>query len=119
MEYYYGMSGAVKRDELLGGCEYPTEIWNVACLSSATLERGDLICAASMSGNFNVVTSAADASKVLAICAAGNEGATTAAAYVGGKFNRERITIGGNSALTTEPFEQALRTQGIWIMGQV
>ena len=117
MKYYD--ETVCKPDQLAGGSEFPTAVYNVACLSSATLERGDLICAASMSGNFNVVTSASDASKVLAICAAGNEGTTTAAAYFGGKFNREQITFGGNSTLTTEPFGQALRTQGIWITGQV
>ena len=38
-----------------------------------------------------------------------------AAAYFAGKFNREQVTFGGNSALTTEPFEQELRKQGIWL----
>lgn len=111
-KYFETVSG-VAHDELVAGTEYPVEVWNVSCASTASLERGDLICASSMSGVWSVVGGASDATKCLAICAASNEGATVTQAYAAGTFNRERVTFGGNSALTTTPFEQSLRTQNI------
>ena len=107
-----GTISCVHEDGLISGTR-ATTIWNVACSSSATLNRGDLICAASPSSVFSIVGGASDASKVLAICAAPNEGSSVTTAYVAGEFNADKITFGGNSALTTTPFEQSLRTQNI------
>lgn len=112
MKYFETVTG-VEYDELLGGTEQPVELWNVTCSSSATLTRGDLICAGSASGVYSVVGGASDASKVLAICAADNDGASITSAYVSGRFNRDKITFGGASTINISDFEQSLRTQNI------
>ncbi len=98
-------------DELAGGL-LPSLIWNVTCASTASLERGDLICAASLGADFSLVSSAGDASKMMAICAAANDGSTATTAYVSGEFNREKINAG---SLSISIFEPELRRQGIFL----
>lgn len=115
-EYFWSLSGAISRDELQGGGDgIATELWNVAVGASATIERGMLLGGDS-AGVYSVVTSAADASKPLVIAAVDYVGGTSAGVtqvYASGKFNRERIKLGGGSALTLEPFENELRKQNI------
>ena len=106
-------------DELLADTNFPVEVYNVSVGSSASLSRGDLICAGSMSGVFAPVSSASDAGKVLMIAAddfVADSLSTVTRAYAAGTFSREKITFGGAS-LTTEPFEQALRLQNIHLRG--
>ena len=108
-----------EEDALLAGTEFPTEIFNVSLSSGASVSRGDLLCAGSMSGVFAPVSSASDATKVLLISAedfVADSLSTVTQAYASGVFNREKIKFGGAS-LTTEPFEQALRTQNIHLRG--
>ena len=118
MEYFKTVNGW-EEDALLAGTEFPVEIYNVSVGSSASLSRGDLICAGSMSGVFAPVSSAGDASKVLMIAAddfVADSLSTVTRAYASGVFSREKIKFGGAS-LTTDPFEQALRTQNIHLRG--
>ena len=118
MKYVETVNGW-EEDGLLAGTEYPVEIFNVNVGASATLERGDLICAGSFSGVFAPVSSASDASKILMIAAddfVADSLSTVTRAYAAGTFSREKITFGGAS-LTTEPFEQALRLQNIHLRG--
>lgn len=114
---YVESSVGFEADELLGGHE-AVELWNVKVGSNATITRGDLLSADSASGIFSIAT-ASDAAKVLVIAAedfvADSLNAVTSA-YAAGKFNREKITFGGAS-VAIAPFEQALRTQGIWLTG--
>ncbi|MBR0061000.1 MAG: hypothetical protein IJP68_05915 [Selenomonadaceae bacterium] len=118
MEYFKTVNGW-EEDALLAGTEFPVEIYNVSVGSSASLSRGDLICAGSMSGVFAPVGSASDATKVLMIAAddfVADSLSTVTRAYASGVFSREKIKFGGAS-LTTDPFEQALRTQNIHLRG--
>lgn len=119
MKYVETIAGW-EEDGLLAGSEEAIGINNVNVSASATLERGDLICAGSLSGVFAPVGSASDAGKVLMIAAddfTADSLSTVTQAYSSGVFNRERIKFGGNSSLTTEPFEQALRIQNIHLRG--
>ncbi len=115
-EYFYSLSGVLERDELQGGGDgIPVELWNVAVGASASIERGMLLGGDS-TGVYSVVTSSVDASKPLVIAAVDYVGGTSAGVvqgYASGKFNRERIKLGGGSTLTLEPFEQELRKQNI------
>lgn len=117
MKYVEEVNGW-EEDGLLGGLEFPTELYNVSVGSSASISRGDLLCGNSMSGVFDVVGGASDATKVLCIAAedfvADSLDAVTQA-YFSGKFNREKITFGGNSSLTTAPFEAEMRKQNLWL----
>lgn len=119
MGKYFETVTGFQGDELLGSGGYPVELWNVACASSATLERGDLICAASPGGVYSVAGGASDAGKCLAICAAPNDGATVTTAYVAGAFNRDKITFGGASTVNLDDFTQALRTQNIHLTRRI
>lgn len=116
-EYFYSLSGVLKRDELQGGGDgIPVELWNINVGASAVIDRGMLLGASSPTGIFEPVASAEDASKVLTIAAVDYIGGTSAGvmqAYSSGKFNRERIKLGGSSTLTLEPFENELRKQNI------
>lgn len=109
-KYFETVSG-VAHDELVAGTEYPVEVWNVSCASTASLERGDLICASSMSGVWSIVGGASDASKCLAICAAANEGATVTQAYAAGTFSREKVRL--QDGLNIADFEEPLRKDNI------
>lgn len=112
---YYEEGVGFEEDGLLGGTEFPTELYNVSISSGASLSRGDLICGSSMSGVFAPVSSASDASKILMIA---NEDFTATSlsavtsAYSAGVFNREKIICAGGSIAD---FEQELRKQGIWL----
>ena len=116
--YYWSTSG-IQRDELQGGGDgIPTELWNIDVGSSATITRGDLLCASSPTGIFSLVGSTVDAGKVFTIARddfIGSESSTVTQAYASGKFNRERINLGGGSSLTLEPFENELRKQNIHV----
>jgi len=116
--YVWEIDG-IQRDELSGGGDgIPQEIWNVNVGASAVIERGMLLGGESMTGEFSQVTSAADAAKIFGIAV---ENFTADAehhvtqVYASGKFNRERIKLGGASTLTLEPFENELRRQNIHI----
>ena len=114
MKYITELTG-FDPDELIGGLEETPEIINVQVDSAASISRGDLICAASMSSIFAPVESAEDASKILMIAAndfTADSLHTVTQAYSGGKFNREKITFGGAS-LSLLPFEAELRKQNI------
>ena len=105
-----------EEDALLAGTEQPISIYNVNVGASATLSRGDLICAGSMSGVFAPVSSASDASKVLCIAAddfVADSLSTVTQAYASGKFNREKITFGSNSSVDLADFEQEMRKQNL------
>ena len=106
-------------DELLADTNFPVEIYNVNVGSSASISRGDLICAGSMSGVFAPVSSASDATKVLLIAAddfVADSLSTVTRAYSSGVFNREKIKFGGAS-LTTEPLEAEMRKQNLHLRG--
>ena len=114
MKYVESCNGW-SEDALLAGTEQPISIYNVNVGASATLSRGDLICAGSMSGVFAPVGSASDATKVLMIAAddfVADSLSTVTRAYASGVFNREKISFGGAS-LTTEPFEAEMRKQNL------
>ena len=108
-----------EEDALLAGTEFPTEIFNVSLNSGASISRGDLLCSSSMSGVFSIA-GASDATKILCIAAedftADSLHAVTQA-YFSGVFNREKIKFGGNSSVTIDTFEQALRTQNLHLRG--
>ena len=118
-EYFWSISG-IERDELAGGGDgIPESIWNVNVGASAVIERGMLLCADSPTAEWSQVTSTVDAGKVFGIArdnyeAGGNSAAVTQV-YASGKFNRERIKLGGDSTLTLEPFENELRKQNIHV----
>lgn len=112
---YVETSEGWQADELIADTAFPIRIENISVSSTATLTRGDLICAGSLSGIFAPVSSAADANKILMIAAndfVADSLNTIAQAYSSGCFSREKISFGGAS-LTTEPFEQELRRQNI------
>ncbi len=116
MAEYFGTFDGIVRDELSGGLEEPQEIWNINVGASAAIKRGMLLGASAPTAVFDLVSSADDASKVLVIARdnfAADADHTVTQAYASGKFNRERIIIGGDSALTLEPFEDALRKSNI------
>ena len=114
-EYFVTFDG-IQRDELAGGSEESQEIWNINVGASAVIERGMLLGASSPTGIFDLVNSSLDASKCLVIArdnfTADAEHSVTQA-YASGKFNREKIILGGTSALTIEPFVDALRKSNI------
>ncbi len=114
--YFFTTSG-IQRDELQAGSEIPVDIWNINVGASAVIERGMLLGASSIDGTFDVVGSASDLNKVFVIARddfiAGGESACVTQAYSSGVFHREKIKLGGDSTLTTLPFENALRMQGI------
>lgn len=119
MKYVENVEGW-SADELLADPARPVDIYHVVVGEGATLERGDLICAGSLSGVFAPVSSASDASKVLLIAAddfVADSLSTVTRAYASGVFNRERIKFGGSSSLTTAPFEAELRKQNIHLRG--
>lgn len=116
--YFWSISG-ITRDELAGGADgIPQEIWNVNVGASAVIERGMLLGASTPTGEFSLVGSTADVNKIFTIARddfiAGASGGVTQA-YASGKFNRERIKLGGGSTLTLEPFENELRKQNIHV----
>ncbi|MBR4641585.1 MAG: hypothetical protein IKO74_02545 [Selenomonadaceae bacterium] len=116
MAEYFGTFDGIKRDELSGGLEEPQEIWNINVGASAAIKRGMLLGASAPTAVFDLVSSAADASKVLVIARdnfVADADHKVTQAYASGKFNRERIIVGGSSALTLEPFEDALRKSNI------
>lgn len=119
MAEYFATLPGIARDELSGGLEEPQEIWNINVGASAAIERGMLLAADSPTGEFKLVSDAADASKVLVVArdnfTADADGHTVTQAYAGGVFNAERIKLGGTSALTIEPFVDALRKSNIRI----
>ena len=115
MKYSCETVNGWEEDGLLGGIEFPTEIFNVSLSSGASVSRGDLLCGNSMSGVFSIA-GASDASKILAIAAedfvADSLDAVTQA-YFSGKFNREKITFGGNSSVDISSFENEMRKQNL------
>ena len=116
MAEYFGTFDGIVRDELSGGLEEPQEIWNINVGASAAIKRGMLLGASAPTAVFDLVSSAADASKVLVIARdnfTADADHKVTQAYASGKFNRERIIIGGSSALTLEPFEDALRKSNL------
>ena len=99
MKYVEEFDG-FREDALLGGTEFPVELYNVNVGASASLSRGDLICGSSMSSIFAPVSGASDANKILLIAAedfvADSLHAVTSA-YASGKFNKERVACAGGS----------------------
>ena len=118
MGNYFWKTDGISRDELSGGGDaIPQETWNVKVAANAVIERGMLLGGDSSTGEFAVVTSADDAEKVLVIARENFEADkdhTVTQAFASGKFNRERIILGGDS-LTLEPFEDALRKSNIHV----
>lgn len=116
MAEYFGTFDGIVRDELSGGLEEPQEIWNINVGASAAIKRGMLLGASAPTAVFDLVNSSLDAAKVLVIARdnfTADADHKVTQAYASGKFNRERIIIGGDSALTLEPFEDALRKSNI------
>lgn len=113
---YVEVYDGVIRDELQGGEEFPIEICNVAVGLSAAIERGTLLCSSSMSGVFEPVAGASDASKILMIAASdftADSLHSVMPAYSAGVFNREKIKHGGGSSFSLEPFELEMRKQNL------
>lgn len=114
---YAEVFDGVQKDELLGGNEVGIRLYNVKVGANAEIERGDLLCGASIGGAFSLVGSAADASKILTIAAEDYTadslgGAVTA--YSSGVFNRERVRFGAAAAsLTADTFENEMRKQNL------
>ena len=119
MAEYFATFDGIQRDELSGGTDGSFQtIWNVNVGMSAAIERGMLLAADTPTGEFKLVSDASDASKVLVVARdnfTADKEHTVTQAYAAGKFNRERIILGGTSALTTEPFEDALRKSDIYL----
>lgn len=116
MSTYFWQTDGIERDELSGGPEAPLTVWNVNVGASAVIERGQLLCASSPTADFALVSSAGDASKVLGVAVAdftADADHTVTQIYSSGKFNRERIILGGDSSLTLDTFENELRRQNI------
>ena len=114
-EYFFSTSG-IKRDELSGGAEFPLSVWNVNVGASAVIERGQLLCADNPTAEFSLVTSDADAEKVLGIAACNftaDDEHTVTQLYNAGVFNGNRIKLGGDSSLTIDAFANELRKQNI------
>ena len=115
MSYVETVDGVI-RDELAGGVGGGHEIWNINVGESAVIERGMLLCASAVTAEFAQVTGASDASKVLVVARddfSADEDHTVTQAFASGKFNRERIKLGGASTLTLDPFEDQLRKSNI------
>ena len=118
MAEYFGTFDGIQRDELSGGTDGSFQtIWNINVGASAAIKRGMLLCADTPTATFDLVSSANDASKVLVI-ARDNFTADTGEhcvtqAYASGKFNREKIILGGTSSLTVDVFEDALRKSNL------
>lgn len=110
---YYEEGVGFEEDGLLGGVEFPTELYNVSISSGASLSRGDLICGSSMSGVFAPVGGASDANKILLVAnedfVADSLNAVTSA-YASGKFNRSKINVAGGSIAD---FEAEMRKQNL------
>lgn len=121
MAEYFGQFDGIVRDELSGGADASFQtIWNVTVAADAEIKRGMLLAADTPTGEFKLVTDASDASKVLVIARdnfTADEEHKVTQAYAAGKFNRERIIVGGDDTLTTEPFEDALRKSDIYLTG--
>lgn len=120
MAEYFGTFDGIQRDELSGGTDGSFQtIWNINVGASAAIKRGMLLASDTPTGEFKLVSDASDASKVLVIArdnfTADADGHTVTQAYASGKFNRERIILGGTSALTLEPFEDQLRKSNIHV----
>lgn len=117
MAEYFATFDGIVRDELAGGTDGSFQtIWNVNVGMSAAIERGMLLAADTPTGEFKLVSDASDAAKVLVVARdnfTADKEHTVTQAYASGKFNRERIIIGGTSALTIEPFEDQLRKSNI------
>lgn len=116
MSKYFWQTDGIERDELSGGPEAPLTVWNVNVGASAVIERGQLLCASSPTADFALVSSAGDASKVLGVAVAdftADADHTVTQIYSSGKFNRERIILGGDSSLTLDIFENEMRRQNI------
>ena len=117
MAEYFATFDGIQRDELAGGTDGSFQtIWNVNVGASAAIERGMLLAADKPTGEFKLVSDASDASKVLVVARdnfTADETHTVTQAYASGKFNRERIKLGGTSALTLEPFEDAMRKSNL------
>lgn len=119
MSEYFATFDGIKRDELSGGVDgIPQSIWNVNVGASAVIKRGMLLAGDTATGEFKPVSSADDADKVLVIArdnfTADAEHRVTQV-YASGKFNRERIIVGGTSALTLEPFEDQMRKSNLHV----
>lgn len=128
---YYDEVEGFKEDGLIGGHHIRSIVHNVEV--AAGVVRGHLIYQGS-DGTWSPVTENADAEKTLAIAARDftpTEGNAVTQAYLCGVFNVEKIYVGSNPAYSLgeldkvevligeefdlPAFEQALRTQGIWL----
>ena len=118
MSYVETVAG-VTRDELLGGHEIPLELWNVNVGASAVIERGMLLGASSPTATFDLVNSSLDASKCLVIASsdftANSISGHVTTAYSSGLFNRDKIILGGTSALTLDLFVNEMRKQNLHV----
>ena len=119
MAEYFGTFDGITRDELSGGTDGSFQtIWNVNVGASAAIKRGMLLAADTPTSEFKLVSQVSDASKVLVIARddfTADDYHKVTQAYASGKFNRERIILGGTSALTIEPFEDQLRKSNIHV----
>ncbi len=117
MAEYFATFDGIQRDELSGGTDGSFQtIWNVNVGASAAIERGMLLAADTPTGEFKLVSDVSDASKVLVVARdnfVADAEHTVTQAFASGKFNRERIKLGGTSSLTIEPFEDQLRKSNI------
>ena len=112
---YFETNDGWQEDALVGGEYAAIEVHNVSLSGGASVQRGELICAAN--DVWSPVASADDASKPLAIACSDFTADSIQAvtqAYKSGVFNREKIICGAESAsLSVDTFEQSLRTQNI------
>lgn len=119
MAEYFGTFDGITRDELSGGTDGSFQtIWNVNVGASAAIKRGMLLASDTPTGEFKLVSQVSDAAKVLVIARddfTADDYHKVTQAYASGKFNRERIILGGTSALTIEPFEDQLRKSNIHV----
>lgn len=119
MSEYFATIDGIERDELSGGADgIPQSVWNINVGARAVIQRGMLLCGDTATGEFKPVSSEADATKVLAIARdnfTADAEHTVTQVYASGKFNRERIILGGTSALTLEPFEDQMRKSNIHV----
>lgn len=117
MKYVDSVTGW-QTDELVADTSIPIRIENISVSSTATIERGDLLCAASLSGVFAPVSSSADANKILMLAAndfVADSLNTVMQAYSAGCFSREKIKMNGDSSITIQDFEPELRRQNIYL----
>lgn len=119
MAEYFGTFDGITRDELSGGTDGSFQtIWNINVGASAAIKRGMLLASDTPTGEFKLVSQVSDASKVLVVARddfTADANHTVTQAYASGKFNRERIILGGTSALALEPFEDQLRKSNIHV----